>query len=352
MPFILYRGYTNHEHLDEFALINMNARLYDPVIGRVLSPDNLIVLIDNSQNYNRYTYCFNNPLKYSDPTGNWGGWDDLAAITIGASVNVYTHWDKITQSGSIDWVALGEAAVIGGVAGEVALLTGGAAVSYLAGAGVIAGTGGVMGGAIIGVVGGATGSMVKQIGNNQVFGDPISGKEVLRDAAIGGVVGGLIGGGVALYKGQNVWWGTPKVPTTLQIKPEESVKPNPAAEANAGGKVTAGKAKVTQFGDNPKIDFTDPRALKNIAPGGHSYSNGRLDYLGGQAKVQSNVIDFTDSNLSLMREGSNGFQGVINGRETTILVDVTNNSVRSITVYSGFSNRVPTTLINFGTLNW
>jgi RHS repeat-associated protein len=235
--FLIYRGYTNHEHLDEFALINMNARLYDPVIGRVLSPDNLIVLIDNSQNYNRYTYCFNNPLKYSDPTGNWGGWDDLAAITIGASVNVYTHWDKITQSGSIDFVALGEAAVIGGVAGEVALLTGGAAVGYLAGAGVIAGTGGIAGGAIIGVVGGATGSMVKQIGNNQVFGDPISGKEVLRDAAIGGVMGGLIGGGVALYKGQNVWWGTPKVPTTLQIKPEESVKPNPAAEANAGGKV-------------------------------------------------------------------------------------------------------------------
>jgi len=30
------RGYTRHEHLEEFELINMNARLYDPVLGRVL----------------------------------------------------------------------------------------------------------------------------------------------------------------------------------------------------------------------------------------------------------------------------------------------------------------------------
>jgi RHS repeat-associated protein len=33
------RGYTAHEHLDWFGLINMNARLYDPAIGRFLSPD-------------------------------------------------------------------------------------------------------------------------------------------------------------------------------------------------------------------------------------------------------------------------------------------------------------------------
>jgi RHS repeat-associated protein len=33
------RGYTGHEHLDEFGLINCNARLYDPVLGRFLSPD-------------------------------------------------------------------------------------------------------------------------------------------------------------------------------------------------------------------------------------------------------------------------------------------------------------------------
>jgi RHS repeat-associated protein len=70
LPKWLYRGYTGHEMLDEFALINMNARLYDPVVGMFLSPDNYIQAPGNTQNYNRYAYCLNNPLKYTDPSGN------------------------------------------------------------------------------------------------------------------------------------------------------------------------------------------------------------------------------------------------------------------------------------------
>jgi RHS repeat-associated protein len=31
----LGRGYTGHEHLTQFGLINMNARLYDPALGRL-----------------------------------------------------------------------------------------------------------------------------------------------------------------------------------------------------------------------------------------------------------------------------------------------------------------------------
>jgi len=68
-PNWLWRGYTGHEHLDEFGLINMNGRLYDPVIGRMLSPDNYVQSPDYSQSFNRYSYVWNNPLKYTDPTG-------------------------------------------------------------------------------------------------------------------------------------------------------------------------------------------------------------------------------------------------------------------------------------------
>ena len=64
------RGYTFHEHLIEFSLINMDGRMYDPVLGRVISPDNYIQAPDNTQSFNRYSYCFNNPLKYSDPSGD------------------------------------------------------------------------------------------------------------------------------------------------------------------------------------------------------------------------------------------------------------------------------------------
>ena len=67
----LGRGYTGHEHLTAFGLINMNARLYDPVIGRFLSPDPQLQEPYSSQNYNRYSYCLNNPLKYNDPNGEF-----------------------------------------------------------------------------------------------------------------------------------------------------------------------------------------------------------------------------------------------------------------------------------------
>ncbi|MBR4913042.1 MAG: hypothetical protein IKZ54_09430 [Bacteroidales bacterium] len=63
------RGYTLHEHYDGFNLINMNGRMYDPVIGRMLSPDIAIQDEYNLQAYNRYSYCFNNPLRFTDPSG-------------------------------------------------------------------------------------------------------------------------------------------------------------------------------------------------------------------------------------------------------------------------------------------
>ncbi|MBQ7237442.1 MAG: VCBS repeat-containing protein [Bacteroidales bacterium] len=65
------RGYTGHEMLNEFGIINMNGRLYDPVLGRFFSPDNYVQAPGNSQNFNRYSYCLNNPLKYNDPSGNF-----------------------------------------------------------------------------------------------------------------------------------------------------------------------------------------------------------------------------------------------------------------------------------------
>jgi len=69
VPVYLDRGFTGHEHLDEFGLINMNGRIYDPLIGRFLSPDNYIQMPDFTQNLNRYSYCLNNPLVYTDPDG-------------------------------------------------------------------------------------------------------------------------------------------------------------------------------------------------------------------------------------------------------------------------------------------
>ena len=46
------------------------SRMYDhPLVGRMLSPDIVIQDPEYSQSYNRYSYCFNNPLRFTDPSG-------------------------------------------------------------------------------------------------------------------------------------------------------------------------------------------------------------------------------------------------------------------------------------------
>ena len=81
----LGRGYTGHEHLPWFGLINMNARLYDPLLGRFLSPDPYVQNPFMTQNYNRYTYAINNPLVYIDQDGELANW------IIGAIIGVFFY---------------------------------------------------------------------------------------------------------------------------------------------------------------------------------------------------------------------------------------------------------------------
>jgi RHS repeat-associated protein len=65
---ITKRGFTDHEHLDNFELIHMNGRMYDFNNGRFLSVDPFIQGT-TSQAINPYSYIQNNPLSGTDPTG-------------------------------------------------------------------------------------------------------------------------------------------------------------------------------------------------------------------------------------------------------------------------------------------
>jgi RHS repeat-associated protein len=91
------RGYTGHEHLQGVNLIHMNGRLYDPVVHRFLQPDNYIQDPHNTQNYNRYAYVLNNPLKYTDPSG-----EEIisftAAVIIGAVIAATTYSIKASYT--------------------------------------------------------------------------------------------------------------------------------------------------------------------------------------------------------------------------------------------------------------
>ena len=63
------RGFTGHTMVDNLNRIHMNGRMYDPFLGRFLSPDPFIQTLAFSQALNPYSYCWNNPLKYIDPSG-------------------------------------------------------------------------------------------------------------------------------------------------------------------------------------------------------------------------------------------------------------------------------------------
>jgi len=98
--FIIHRGYTLHEHLSEFGLINMNGRIYDPQAGMFLSPDPYVQAPGDWLNYNRYGYCLFNPLSYTDPSGElW--W------LIPAAVGFVTNYvSSGLQSGDWGWSSI------------------------------------------------------------------------------------------------------------------------------------------------------------------------------------------------------------------------------------------------------
>ena len=65
------RGFTGHEHLDRTGLVHMNGRLYDPLLGRFLSPDPIVANPADGQQWNLYSYAGNSPLSHVDPSGLW-----------------------------------------------------------------------------------------------------------------------------------------------------------------------------------------------------------------------------------------------------------------------------------------
>lgn len=109
------RGYTGHEHLQSVGLINMNARLYDPMLHRFLSVDNYVQDPSNTQNYNRYGYCVNNPMKYTDITGNVFNIATLA----GCIPVIGSIFASLLMHQSIDWGRVAVDAVVFAISAAV-----------------------------------------------------------------------------------------------------------------------------------------------------------------------------------------------------------------------------------------
>jgi RHS repeat-associated protein len=132
------RGFTGHEMLDSVSLVHMNGRVYDPYVGRFLSPDPIIQTLALSQALNAYSYVMNNPLSLIDPSGHsWLSkafksigkffkkfWRPIVAIVV--AVVSYGYFAPMASQWLAGSVALapgitaGGAAVAGGISGALA----------------------------------------------------------------------------------------------------------------------------------------------------------------------------------------------------------------------------------------
>jgi len=75
----------------------MNARLYDPEIGRFIQADDFVEP-DATQGLNRYSYVLNNPLSATDPSGNFSLRQALGVV-VGVVAAIFTAGAGLTWTG-------------------------------------------------------------------------------------------------------------------------------------------------------------------------------------------------------------------------------------------------------------
>ena len=172
---LLDRGYTGHEHLASVGLIHMNGRLYDPTLHRFLMPDNYIQDPFNTQSFNRYGYCLNNPLVYVDQNGEF--WHIVVGALVGGVVNLVANLNN-SQGFWEHLAAFGVGALGGAVTAAVGGSDGGA--SFLA----ITGTAAGMGALTMG-----TNSIIAQTGPNFSGMNNVNWGAVGKNALVGGASG-------------------------------------------------------------------------------------------------------------------------------------------------------------------
>jgi len=222
--YLIDRGYTGHEHLDRLELINMNGRLYDPLMGRFLSPDNYVQAPDNSQGFNRYSYCLNNPLVYTDPDGEF--WHLIISAAIGGTINWLSHGSKFSLEG-LGYFGIG--AVAGALGAGIGagvnstLAAGGSFGAGFIGSSTVVSTG-FASGFVSGAAGGFIGGFVSGFGNatmepSNSLGDMFeSGLDYgWKGAATGGIVGGVIGGIDAVNHDRNFGTGAGKQDVVVKV---------------------------------------------------------------------------------------------------------------------------------------
>ena len=109
---ILYAGY---QYDFETGLYYLNARYYDSTTGRFITEDTYAGRYYDPLSLNRYTYCQNNPVRYTDPSGHSFFTILFSAVvgaTIGAAVELVSQV-FVEKRDEVDWKAVGFEAGVG-----------------------------------------------------------------------------------------------------------------------------------------------------------------------------------------------------------------------------------------------
>lgn len=212
-PAVSARKFTGQTFDAETGLYYYNARYYNALLGRFVSPDTLVTDPSNPQDLNRYSYVLNNPVNLVDPSGHSArGWKFAGSALIMAAT--LTAAIVTTVVPGAQWAApyLWSAFI-----GEVAGAGSGGYSAYRASGGDMDR---VANGALLGtVVGGAAGAAGASLssGMSTVYGGMVNGaangaaqgaisayaggkgasSDIWKGAAIGAFLGAAIGGAVA-----------------------------------------------------------------------------------------------------------------------------------------------------------
>ncbi len=195
------------------GLMFYGARWYDPSLARFIQADSIVP--GGVQGLDRYAYSYNNPVKYTDPSGHcpW-----CIAALVGAVVGAAVNAGIQVGEGILQGQSFGEAVsnidvkevIVYAVAGAVTGATFGAINPVITSALIpeLAGVGTTASGAIAGTLGGQAAAITDagwNQGENIINGNPINGNQFLddaQDAGLGdasqmlfdGVTGGFLAG--------------------------------------------------------------------------------------------------------------------------------------------------------------
>ena len=132
-------SFTGKEFDSEIGLYYYGARYYNPETFVFTQADTIIPDVYYPQALNRYSYCYNNPLKYTDPDGHEPITLTTAALIIGACVVVgavagagWSAYSQYQETGDLSQINLrdvGKSAAVGGIAGGAAGVVGVVAVA-------------------------------------------------------------------------------------------------------------------------------------------------------------------------------------------------------------------------------